>query len=141
MVELAVECVVAMNLVGRQVGILASPAIRQIQVFDHAFASHKIGTLYPSNQDLMLDVIRSLKIDSSDAAARQVMEEAAHELIGNGVGCLLVACSELSIITDAVPSFFPCLDTIDILAEAIIEFAGADLRNNFPRNALRQKIT
>lgn len=38
-----------------------------------------------------------------------------------------------------VPSFFPCLDTIDILAEAIIEFAGADLRNNFPRNALRQK--
>ena len=47
----------------------------------------------------------------------------------NGADLLLVACSELSIIADAIPSSFPCIDTIDVLAEEVIEFAGADLHS------------
>ncbi len=49
--------------------------------------------------------------------------------------CLLIACSEISIIADAVPNHIPCIDTVDTLAEAIIEFAGAKLQNQNHKGA------
>lgn len=130
MVSLAVSRLEAMGPTIKRVGILASPAVRDTQIFDNAFASSKIDTLYPSDQGRMLDAIRAVKVNSCDGAARQVMDKAARELMKRGADCLLIACSELSIIADAVPNFILCEDTIDILAEAIIEFAGAQLRNN-----------
>jgi len=139
MVQLAVSHLEALDLTIRSVGILASPAVQTTQIFDHAFNSRNIKTLYPSDQDQMLDSIRTVKSNSSDGTARQIMEKAARELIDSEADCLLVACSELSIIADALPTVIPCLDTIDILAQSIIEFAGARLRNNDSRVALELK--
>jgi len=42
---------------------------------------------------------------------------------------LIVACSELSIITDAIPAGFPRLDTVDVLAREVIKFSGCELLN------------
>ncbi len=129
MVKLSAMRIGDMELPGRSVGILASPAIRMTGIFDKAFSSLDIKTLYPADQQRMLDTIRSLKIDSNDIAGRQFLAKSAQELIENGADILLIACSELSIIADAIPADYPRLDTIDVLAEAIIEFSGAELRS------------
>ncbi len=146
MVELAVARVNAMNLANRRVGILASPAVRSTQIFDRAFNAQQLETLYPSDQNRMLNAIRLVKIDSNNATARQVLADAADELTRSGADCLLIACSEFSIIADAVPSSYSCYDSIDILAEAVIKFAGAEFHGHHPeqpgnnsREALRQK--
>lgn len=119
----------------KRVGILASPVVQTTQIFDHAFEPHGIKTVYPVNQNRMLDAIRALKIDSGDAIAQKIIEKASLELVENRADCLLIACSEISIIADTIPSSILCLDTVDILAEAIIEFAGATLRKLNPGGA------
>ena len=124
MVELSVARAVATPLANRRVGILASPAVRLTGVFDRAFAAHGIETIYPADQDRMLAAIRAIKVDSADRSARQTTEEAAHELIADGADLVLIACSELSIIADAVPSGMDAIDTIDVLAEAVVGFAS-----------------
>ena len=129
MVEISTMRICKMGLPNRCVGILASPAIGITGIYDKAFSSLNIETVYPSDQQRMLDTIRSLKINSNDDNARQFLVEAAHELIENGADILLIACSELSIIADVIPAAHPRLDTVDVLAEAIIEFSGAELRS------------
>jgi aspartate racemase len=129
MVELSVERVADIKLANKRVGLLASPAVKSIEIFDRAFSRLQIDTIYSREQDRLLEAIRAVKVDSGDRAAHLSMETAARELVENGADILLIACSELSIIAAAVPVSFPRLDTIDILAEEIVKFAGANLRN------------
>jgi len=126
MVELSAARIGAMKLTNRRIGLLASPAVRLTEVFDQALRSHQIKTIYPADENRMLDAIRAVKKDSNDKNARLIMEDAARELMENGADCLLIACSELSIIGDAVPPIFPCIDTIDVLAQAVVDFSGAE---------------
>ncbi len=130
MVELSVSRVHQSRRSNQRVGVLGSPAIKLTQLFDSAFASHEIETLYPQDQDQMLQAIRLVKKDSTDRTARRIVQAAAEELDGGGAGSLLIACSELSMISDAIPPGFEFLDTIEILAEAIIEFSGARCHTN-----------
>ncbi len=129
MVELASARVAGMDLVKKRIGLLASPAVQTMKIFERAFSLYEIEIIYPADQTRMLDAIRRVKIDSNDSTARQIMENAARELMEQGADILLVACSELSIIVDAIQASIPRFDTIDILAEAVINFAGAELRN------------
>ncbi len=129
MVKLSTMRISQMNLSNRCVGLLASPAIRMTGIFERTFSSHQIKTLYPADQQGMLETIRALKINSNNRTGQQFLANAAQELIYNGADILLIACSELSIITDVIPADYPRLDTVDVLAEAIIEFSGAELRS------------
>ena len=130
MVTLAASQLKALSPIVKRVGLLASPAVLETHVFDQIFESSNMDIIYPANQHQMLDAIRAVKINSGDRSARQTMRNAAQELTDRGADCLLIACSELSIIADTVPLGIPCLDTIDILAQAIIEFSGGQLRND-----------
>lgn len=124
MVELSVARVTAMPPSTRRVGMLASPAVRLTAIFDRAFAASGIETLYPADQDRMLAAIRAVKVDSADTKARQTLREAARKLAEAGADVLLIACSELSIIADAVASDNAVVDTIDVLADAVVTFAS-----------------
>jgi len=128
MIELSAERLADMKLANRRVGMLASPAVCSIGIFERAFSRFQIEAIYPRDQNRMLEAIRAVKIDGKDRVARQTMNDAAHELMDQGADILLVACSELSIIADAIPVPIPHLDSIDVLAETIIKFAGAQLR-------------
>lgn len=124
MVTLSVGQVSSMALANRRVGMLASPAVRMTGIFDRAFSARGVQTLYPQDQDRMLAAIRSIKADSADRTARQMVERASHELAHAGADILLVACSELSIVTGAVPVAIPFVDTIDVLARSVVDFAA-----------------
>lgn len=124
MIELSVARVSAMPLATRQVGMLASPAVRLTGIFDHAFAAVGIDALYPADQDRMLAAIRAVKTDSGDPAARRTMRDAARELVAAGADVLLIACSELSIIAGALAPDVTAVDTIDALADAVVAFAS-----------------
>jgi len=128
MIEMSAQRVSAMTLTKTRVGLLASPAVQSTGIFDRAFSRVQIETLYPGDPGQMLDAIRCVKVDSADRTARQTLDRAARELMDNGADVLLVACSELSIIADAIPNSFPRVDTIDVLAKGIVEFSGAKLR-------------
>lgn len=138
MVELAAERVAGMATADFAVGILASPAVRLTGIYDRAFARRQLTTLYPSDEQRMLAAIRAIKRSSSDPAARETLREAADQLVAAGAQALLVACSEFSIVSDAIPDQYRVVDSMDVLADAVVDFATTGAP---PRGAVRRAVT
>lgn len=133
MVQLSVDMIARAAAKSRQrprVGIMASPAVRITGIFDDAFAARQIDTVYPSDQEAMLNAIRLIKQGVSDARVRKMLAAAALELEQQGVATALVACTELSLIRDAIPESLEVIDTMDVLASAVVNFALKNTLDN-----------
>lgn len=122
MIDLSVENVAQQTDVS-QVGMLGSPAIQNLGLFDRAFARKNIKTFYPQDQLLILEAIQAIKSGREDEA-RPILAQAALEMQDSGTEMVMVACSEFSIISDSIPDTMGMIDTIDVLTEAIVTFAS-----------------
>lgn len=105
------------------VGVLGSPAVKQLGLFDKALSKYNISVNYPMDQDLMLRAIRALKSDSRNAEARLIFRQACEELSDQGSEILVIGCSEFSIISEINPVALSTIDTIDVLAQAVVDFS------------------
>lgn len=72
----------------------------------------------------MLQAIREIKSNSQDSRAQLIFIQACHELSDGTADILLVGCSEFSIINQLVPKGMNYIDTIDELAQAVVDFAS-----------------
>jgi len=107
----------AARLKGR-VGMLASPAVRKTGVFDTAFATRGIEPVW-AEEEALLALIRAVKRGGGDGAELRRISEA---LAVRGAERLLVACTELSLMSDALEDF-DWLDSLDALTGEIIAFS------------------
>ena len=107
-----------------KVGVLGSPAVKKIGLFDNVFTRWNIDVIYPRDQALILNAIRAIKSDNQVDQARIIFQQACQELSDSGADILLVGCSEFSIISDAVPEPLKYIDTIEVLAQAVVDFAS-----------------
>jgi aspartate racemase len=119
MIDLSVAEAAGRLGAGAPLGVLASPAVRKVGVFDAALAGAGIEPLWPSQPDLMLQAIRLIKAQGDTPEPRRLLADAAAELAAKGAKAVLVACSEFSMIADAVPNGVVAIDTVDVLAAAI----------------------
>lgn len=119
MVDLSVEEAAQMLPPGSQIGILASPAMRKVGVFDAPLARAGLAALWPGNEDQMLGVIRRIKAEGATANTLKTLSAAADDLTRRGAELLLVACSEFSLHTRNLSAGPPVLDTVDVLTRAI----------------------
>lgn len=107
----------------KSAGLLASPAVRLTGTFDKVLKSRGIRPMYPENQDALLEAIRDVKRYGDNASSRSTLSHSAQLLVNAGADILVVACSELSIICDAISNPNKVIDTIDVLAEEIVKFS------------------
>lgn len=119
MVELSVARAAKRLPQGAKVGILASPAVRLVGVFDAAIADAGLSAIWPEDGDRMLAAIREIKANGATPKAEQTLSGAAAELADNGASLLFVACSEFSLLAPRLSAPVPVIDTIDVLADAI----------------------
>lgn len=126
MVSLSVAAAAERLSSGATIGFLASPAVRMAGVFDPHLSQHGLKALWPEDDSEMLSAIRSIKADGPTHIARQSLFNAADALLGRGADLLMVACSEFSLITDALPDGAPHIDTLDILTQAIAAHSCKD---------------
>ncbi|MGX1309475.1 aspartate racemase [Amorphus suaedae] len=119
-----------------RVGILASPAVRITGIFERPFADHGLAPLYCGEEAALLAAIRAVKVRDY-ATARRTLADAAAELARAGADCLLIACSEFSIVAEAARNVLPLADTIDVLAGEVVAVscAPAEIVRGFARNA------
>ena len=103
------------RLSGR-VGMLASPAVRKVGVFDAAFAARGIAPVW-AEEDALLALIQAVKAGGGEASELRRIAECFE-----GVDHLLVACTELSLMTDVLDGL-PWLDSLDVLTDEIVAFA------------------
>ncbi|WP_137699415.1 cysteate racemase [Marimonas lutisalis] len=106
----------AARLKGR-VGMLASPAVRRAGVFDAAFAARGI-TAHWAEEEALLQLIRDVKAGRGEA--RELVRIAQSML--SECDMLLVACTELSLMTGALEGM-PWVDSLDCLVDEIVGFA------------------
>jgi len=123
MVKLTVDAVSSETRPGAKIGMLASPAVRITGIFDTAFAGTGRIPLYLADDAPLLELIRHIKIHGADDNARAQMTVASRALVAEGADMLLIACSELSLVSSAVDPAAHAIDTIDLLAGACIAFS------------------
>ena len=123
MIDLSVAEVVRQTTQGSRVGLLASPAVRTLALFDRALGEAGRAVCYPENNDAILAAIKSLKAHGVNSVARGLFERAAQQLAGDGVEIIVIACSEFSILGDAVSPPVATMDTLDVLVKRTVEFA------------------
>ncbi|WP_297772367.1 amino acid racemase [uncultured Roseovarius sp.] len=106
-----------------RIGMLASPATRLARVFEAPFARHGLTPVFLPDDSGILALIRAVKAGEAVAGLGPRLADEAGALVGLGADHLLVACTELSLMTDALPAQVPHTDSLDCLTAAIVGFA------------------
>ncbi len=106
----------------RKVGLLASTALQLIHLYEPWFEKHDIQVLYPSveNQQAVMDLICAVKAKRQTSLQIQYYNQAVNDLRDQGAECLVVACTELSVISGPLQTELPIYDASKILAETIV---------------------
>lgn len=107
----------------KTVGMLASPATRLTGVFDSAFAERGLTPLTLPDDEAILDVIRAVKAGHPAHQTGPELGRIARQLRDHGADHLLVACTELSLLTNNLPDDTPWTDSLDCLVSGILKYA------------------
>ena len=107
---------------GARVGMLASPAVRLTGLFDKALEPFEKETLWPANDDKMLEAIQEIKKHGPTETAKSILQAASNELAHAGAMVQVIACSEFSLFkTENIKGpGVALIDTIDVLVEHIM---------------------
>lgn len=108
---------------GGKVGLLASPAVAKVGLFDRALGALGLAVIHPEDGAAMLAAIRSIKAEGPNDAARAALRAASGALLARGAQVQLIACTEFSLIPEAVAPGVQALDTLDVLVDEIVVFA------------------
>lgn len=123
MVELSVDRAFSLAGENGRVGILASPAIRKIGLFDTRLARLGLQPVYPSDEAALLATIRQIKAAGPGPESASVLRAASHDLLHQGAVVQMIACTEFSLLTGAPAAGASTFDTLDVLVAAIKDFA------------------
>ena len=108
-----------------RVGLLASSALLRIRLYEPWFERLGVGVLYPKSgvQRALMELIRAVKAGRHTTAQVAACDRAAEDLKAQGAQCLVVACTELSVIAERLNTDLPVCDAADVLARAVIREA------------------
>jgi aspartate racemase len=123
MVALSVNKAARLVAPGGAVGILASPAVRRVGLFDAPLAAVGLRPVYAQDEDALLATIRAIKAAGPGAEARAGLRAASDALLAAGAPVQMIACTEFSLIADALGPDVTAFDTLDCLVSAIVAFS------------------
>lgn len=122
LIQLAADTIRARQPELKKVGLLASSALRMIKLYEPWCDALGIEIVYPqaSCQESVMQLIRDVKAGRSTDAQIVEYNAAAQNLQAQGAQCLLIACTELSVLDDKLASDLPVYDASDLLAREIV---------------------
>lgn len=107
----------------RKVGLLASPATRLTGVFTGPFSASGLEPVSLPDDSELLAIIRAVKAGKDPEMLAPRLTQQAERLADAGADHLLVACTELSFLTGALPDGIGWTDSLDCLVDGIVDFA------------------
>ena len=125
LLELTAATVRQKNVFIKKVGLLASSALQITQLYEPVFQNLGITVLYPFKQiqSELMTLITEIKGKRHTDTSIRFLERAAQDLISQGADHLVVACTELSLFTDRLPSQMEYTDAADVLAREIVRIS------------------
>ncbi|MEQ6916632.1 aspartate/glutamate racemase family protein [Halomonas aquatica] len=120
---------IARRIPGARVGMLCSPALRKIGLYEGFVESRGLSLVYPDDEASVLEVICAVKRGQGrHPETLAAFARAADDLRARGADVLVLACTELSVIQDALDASVPIVDTVQVLAEQVVAAAqGAEV--------------
>ena len=112
------------NLKFKKVGILASPAVKEIGIFDKSFRKFGLDGQFCPDDMKMLGIIKSIKKGDLGKQTIQDFQSQIETFEEKNCDCILIACTEFSFLRDKVQNSLECLDSLDCLASNIIQTAN-----------------
>jgi aspartate racemase len=105
----------------RRIGLLASPAVRRVGLYKARMEQAGLNAIFPdaSHEERLLGVIKIVKTGKQGAEEQKDYVAVAEHLRQAGADALLVACTELSVLTPPDMGC-PVVDSLDVLVEATI---------------------
>jgi aspartate racemase len=97
--------------------------VSKVGLFDRALAAEGLEVVHPADGDALLGAIRRIKAEGPVAPARATVLKASEALLKDGAQVQLIACTEYSLMADAVAPGVRGIDTLDVLVEEIVAFA------------------
>ena len=129
MVDLTADSIAQQLPRGSHVGVLASPANQHTRLFETALEKHELIALHPDNSGQVLATIEVIKASGLGPSAIAEVQTAAEALIQDGAGCILIGCSEFSLLSRCISVSVPVVDALDELTNAIVGMLDqADVR-------------
>jgi aspartate racemase len=123
MVNLTVEQIAAGS--ASHVGLLASTAVHNTALYATAFSARGIATVQPARQEEVMALIKAVKRGDTRAQAQAALSRIALDM-ADRADVLLIGCSELSVIAAGIA--VPFVDSLDVLAQAVVNFASKNDR-------------
>jgi aspartate racemase len=125
MIELTVDAVLRENPALKTAGLLASQALLQTGLYRKRFGERDVDLVYPQDelQGKLMNAIRTIKTGRYGAGEKSILRSAADNMIQRGAETLIIACTELSLIADALDPELKVYDSAQILAEAVVRIA------------------
>ncbi|MGV8952578.1 MAG: aspartate/glutamate racemase family protein [Cypionkella sp.] len=127
MIALSVAHARSLGAKDGRIGILASPAVRKVGLFDAAFAAAGLTAIYPQDEAALLAAIRQIKAEGPQPQARQSLRAASADLLAQGAAAQIIACTEFSLIATDIDPNSLAFDSLDLLVQAIKDFATLDV--------------
>jgi len=109
----------ATNFPAATVGLLSSTAVHRTGVYRQALAAHGLSLQLPADQDDLMDIIRRVKRGDTGEEVRARFRAIALAL-GERCDVLLIACTELSVLADALRGHGAVVDSQEVLVDAIL---------------------
>jgi len=128
MIDLTVETVLKENPFVQTVGLLASEAVLLTRLYLKRLEERGVKQIHPSAQlqTRIMTSIRKIKVGKYQEEDKRVLQTAAEELMSRKAEVLIVACTELSIISDCIDVQVPIYDAAQVLAEGIVRIVKGD---------------
>lgn len=122
MIELSVQTIRQALPKATKVGLLASTALRITQLYEAPCQRQGLEIIYPTEEDqcMLMTLITQIKANQHKREHIDVYHDIAKHLYQRSADCLLVACTELSVIGMADDIALPVFDALDILVEEIL---------------------
>ncbi|MCK8824183.1 aspartate/glutamate racemase family protein [Fuchsiella alkaliacetigena] len=113
------------------VGLLATKGTIETKIYDDCFSNYNIDILVPAEREIkeIMDVIYTIKYGEKKDIHKYKLNLIANDLVNNGADCVVLGCTELSLLFDSKSFNYPVYNSQNILAEKAVELAFYDNLN------------
>ncbi|HTT98194.1 MAG TPA: amino acid racemase [Rhizomicrobium sp.] len=105
---------------GKRIGMLASPAVRRVGLYERQLRAAGKEAVFPEDDGPVLEIIRAVKANRVTDAHRRDYASIARALSADAY---LVACTELSVLGAPPGATAPVVDALDVLVKATVDAA------------------
>lgn len=126
MVEMS--CTEAVRIApGGKVGLLGSPALQQVGVFEQALSNAGLSPVYAAEQGRALATIRSIKAQGPSEFAAHTLSGLCAQMVDDGADVICICCTEFSLLAQDIRSSVPIFDAMQVLVAATVAFSRSGL--------------